>query len=197
MKEVLKKMDWSKTFLVPLTGLKAQEDYEMKSYLYWRDYSIHDYKLILSYSYDDIEEFTKWCHINVFPILDKKGYLLENYDVEGRSIFILDMSEWAMDIQMFILGKYSKFSKEAKTLIRKYHLDKNGIIDASIYGVIFPYEHLKILEGKTFLEYISSHYGLDQEEVFKVGEGGSIYDKMSETLLTDVEELCQTDVKAW
>lgn len=196
--EVLREGYWSKAdaFLLPLTGLKKTENYEMRSYLFWRDYEIHNYNLILCFSYENLEEFTEYCKKEVFPILDKHGYILENYDIEGRSIFVLDMSEWAMDIQMFILGKYSKMTEAAKIRIRDFHLVK-GVIKAYLYGVIYPNEKLKTLGNDTFMEYVAKYYDIDMEDMKKLGETGSIYDRTEETLLTDVEELCQTDVKAW
>lgn len=192
--EYIRKADM---FLLPLTGLKKDNNYDIKAYLFWRDYSIHDYKLILCFSYENLEEFTEYCRKNIFPVLDKKGYILENYDVEGRSIFILDMSEWAMDIQMFILGKYSKLSREAKEKIKEYHKSPKGSIAASIYGIINPTMVIESLDNKSFMEYIALYYDLDLEELKKMGETGSIYDRMSETLITDVEELCKTGIETW
>ena len=94
MINVLKKENWSDAFLLPLTGLKKDNDFEMRSHLFWNQYNIHDYKLILTFSCDDYAGLMKYCNSHVFRTLDKKGYLLENYDIQGRCIFILDMSEW-------------------------------------------------------------------------------------------------------
>jgi hypothetical protein len=57
----------------------------------------------------------------VFPILDKKGYVIENYDSIGRSIFVLDMSEWALDIEQFLQSRYSQLSREGKECIEDFH----------------------------------------------------------------------------
>jgi hypothetical protein len=69
MIEVLKSEYWSKAdaFLLPLTGLKKEQPYELNSYLFWKDYSVKDYKLILSFSYEDYETFVTWCRDRCVP----------------------------------------------------------------------------------------------------------------------------------
>lgn len=195
MVEILKKEYWSKAdaFLLPLTGLSKSEKYEVASYLYWGEFSIDDFKLILTYRHDNQEQFLTYCREHIFPILDKKNYLVESYDMGNRSIFILDISEWALDIQMLLAGKYSKFSREAKKEIEKYHLFNGNKVPIYIYGVLYPNQGLKLLDGMTPMEYISEKYEISLQDLQKFGEIGSIYDEMSETLIADVSELCQSD----
>lgn len=190
MVNLLRKENWSDAFLLPLTGLRKDNDFEMRSHLFWNEYNINDYKLIVTFACEDYEALMEHCRTQVFPTLDRKGYLLENYDIQGRSIFILDMSEWAKDIEMFVLGKYSKFSKEAKTMIEKYHTFKKDKILVHIYAALYPNMKMTILDNKTPIEYAAAEYGLDYEVMKKIGEIGSIYDSMSETLITGVESLC-------
>lgn len=192
MVDVLLKEYWSKAdaFLLPLTGLPRTSKFGVKSYLFWNECSIHDYKLIVSYDCEDYYHLLKYLKQEVFPVLDKNGYLLENYDIQGRSIFVLDMSEWAMDIQMFVLGKYSKMSKSAKALIEDYHIFNGDQIPVHIYAVMYPTLEMDLLGKKDAIDYISENYMLDVREVRKIGEIGTIYDRMTETLLTSVEELC-------
>lgn len=186
---------WSKAdaFLLPLTGLPRTNVFGMRSYLFWNEYNIHDYKLIISYDCEDYESLIIYLRREVFPILDKKGYLLENYDIQGRSIFVLDMSEWAMDIQMFLAGKYSKFSKEAKTLVEDFHTFNENEIPVHIYAVIYPTLEMTLLNDKNAIDYIVEMYKLDINEIKKIGEIGTIYDVFSETLITNIEELCHDD----
>lgn len=194
MINVLRKENWSDAFLLPLTGLKSDTKFEIRSHLFWNEYTINDYKLILTFSCDNYEEMVNYCRSYVFPVLDKKGYLLENYDVMGRSIFILDMSEWAKDIEMFILGKYSKFSKEAKNIIEKFHTygSGRGKLSVHIRSTLYPNLPQGILGGKTAIEYVAAEYGLGEhlEEMKKIGEIGSIYKEINETLLTEITEIC-------
>ena len=50
MIELLQKEYYSKAdvFLLPLTGIKRQEDVKIESFLFWREYSIEDYKLTVT-----------------------------------------------------------------------------------------------------------------------------------------------------
>lgn len=196
MVQVLKRDYWSRAdaFLLPLTGLNKNETYEMRSYLFWNEYTIDDYKLMVTFSYDDeYDKFVNYCRNYIFPVLDRKGYLVENYDILGRSIFILDMSEWAMDIQMFMSARYSKFSLEAKNAIEKYHTFNGNQIDISVYSVLYPNKKISLLGEKTPIEYVAENYDLNLADLKSIGEIGSVYDEMSETLLTDINEICQSD----
>ena len=55
MIEVIKKVPkgeyWSKSeaFLLPLTGMAKSQKYPVRSYLFWRDYTIENYQLIIEY----------------------------------------------------------------------------------------------------------------------------------------------------
>ena len=183
-KDLLKQENWGDAFLLPLTGLKKDPSFEMRSHLFWDEYNINDYKLILTFTSDDVERLNTYCSSKIFPILDKKGYLLESYDIGNKSIFILDMSEWAKDIEMFIMGKYSKFSKDAKILIEKYHTYNKVKIPIHIYAALRPNEKMEFLDNKTPLEYVSMTYGLDLDLLKSVGETGTLFMKEKETLVT-------------
>ena len=191
MVDIIFKDYWSRSeaFLLPLTGLKKKYDFEMKSYLFWNSYSIEDYKLMVVFHYEDYDKFVAFCREEIFPILDSSILLEENYDYHDRAIFILDMSEWAFDIDMFLYGKYSKMSKEAKTLITQFHR-KDGKIKCYLYSAMYPNEEQSILNNVSAIDYIVNHYDLDPEEMHKIGEVGGLYDRNEETLLTHIEQLC-------
>lgn len=188
--EVIKKVPegqyWSKSenFLLPLTGLSKSHKFPIKTYLFWRDYSIEDYQLIVVFSYDKYEEFLVYCNRIVFPILDKNLYCIESYDFDKEGIFILDLSEWALDIEMFLKGKYSKFSRDAKEKIVEYHtyFDKGAKIPIEVSVVIEPNVKYGLLGGVTALEYVSDKYGIPYEHIKEIGELGNIYEKEKETL---------------
>ncbi len=182
MINVLKKLNWSDAFLLPLTGLRKDDKFDMRSHLFWNEYNINDYKLILTFSCDDYHGMLDYCKNNVFPILDKKGYLSESYDIDGKCIFVLDMSEWAKDIEMFILGRYSKFSKVAKNIIEKFHTKRNGDIPISIKAPLYPNMEMLILGNRTPIEYVAAEYELNLSEMKRLGEIGSIYNAVNETL---------------
>lgn len=190
MIELLKKDYSSKadSFLLPLVGLKRESKYEMKSYLFWKDNSIEDFKLTIVYKWKNYEDFLQYCRKEVFPILDKKGYLIESYDTKDSTIFVLDISEWAIDINMFLSGKYSKFSKEAKNLIQKYHLFNKNQISINVYSTLFPDTKVDLLEKLTPIEYVSKYYEININDLLDIGEIGSIYIRENETLSCEVHE---------
>jgi len=186
MVEILKGAYWSKSeaFLLPLTGLSRTQKYQMTSFLYWEDYSIDNFQLILRFKHDNLVEFVKYCRKTVFPILDSGGYLIEIYDFENETVMVLDMSVWGMDIEMFLRGKYSKMSRDAKDMITEYHTfyDRGPKILIEISAALEPTQKFSALGGVSALEYAADNYGLDLAELKKVGELGGIFDKEKETL---------------
>lgn len=184
MINVLKKENWSNAFLLPLTGIKRDTKFSKETHLFWNEYSINDYKLMLTLTYEDKRDFLEYCRGYMFPVMDKKGYLLESYDFKDKSIFVLDMSEWAKDIEMFIVGKYSKFSEEAKKIIKKYHITVGkevDIIPIHILAALYPNDYMEAL-NTTPIEYVAAEYDLDLHDLKRVGEIGSIFTKDKETL---------------
>jgi hypothetical protein len=189
MVEVLKDHYWSKSeaFLVPLTGLSKTQKYPMDSFLYWDDYSIDNFQLILRFKHDSREEFLKYCRKTVFPILDSQGHLIESYDFKDETIMILDISIWGMDIEMFLRGKYSKMSKDAKDRITEYHtfFDRGPKILIEILAALEPNQKYAMLGGQTAIEYVAENYGLPLDQLRSVGELGGMFDKEQETLIIE------------
>lgn len=186
MIELLKSEYWSKSeaFLLPLTGLTRTQKYKLESYLFWENYSIEDYYLTIKFTYDNYDEFVDYCKRMVFPALDRSGYLVESYDFGNETVFVLNISEWAKDIEMFLIGKYSKMSRDAKDAIVEYHTfyDKGSKIMIEIQAAIEPNIKYDVLEKMTPIEYVAENYGLPYEELKKGGEVGGIYNKEKETL---------------
>lgn len=198
MIQVLKKDYWSRAdaFLLPLTGLDKDDRFEVKSYLFWNEYSIHNYNLILTFAGENHEELIPYCRKHIFPTLDRSGYLVECYDVAGRCIFVLDMSEWAEDIEIFIRGKYSKLSPTAIKAIKRFHKFNSKYIPIHIYAIIHPDKEMELLDGLSPIEYICQDYtyGLNIEDVRKLGEVGTLYDEMQETLITEITQICHSEI---
>lgn len=193
MVEVLKGEYWSKSeaFLVPLTGLTRTQKYPLKSFLFWNEYSIEDYFLILKFIYDDYEDFMKYSRRVIFPTLDKSGYLIESYDFEKETVFVLDISEWALDIEMFKAGKYSKMSKAAKELVNNYHTfyDKGPKILIEVAAALDPNARFPVLGNMTAIEYVAENYMLDLGMLKALGELGGIYNEKEETLVIKEKEV--------
>lgn len=195
MLEIWKKQQWSKgdAFILPLTGLSRNDKYNLKSYLFWNENSIFDFKLTITV--DNIEGASEYCKKTLIPVLDKFGYLLECYENAERIIYVLDISEWAMDIHMFTIGKYSRFSNDAKKLIETYHFYEKRKVPLDIAAFLYPNRIMELLDKQTPIEYCAFNYNLDLDELRKVGEVGSLYDKFTETLLTDITTICNNDIK--
>lgn len=190
MIEILKGNYWSKSeaFLLPLTGLSKTHKYDLRTYLFWNEYSIEDYYLIVKFSWANYEEFLAYCRRVVFSVLDKNGYLVETHDFVaeegGETVLILSISEWALDVEMFLKGKYSRMSRDAKDTITEFHTfyDKGPKIMIEISASLEPNAKYSMLGNLTAIEYVADNYGLDLAELKKIGELGGIYDKEKETL---------------
>lgn len=185
MIELLKSEYWSKSdaFLLPLTGLSRTQKYKLESYLFWEKYSIEDYYLTIRFTYDNYDEFLVYCKKMIFPVLNRYGYLVETYDYGNQTVMVLNIADWAMDIEMFLKGKYSKFSKDAKDSIYEYHtyFDRGPTILIGIKASLYPNTKSDVL-GMTPIEYVAENYELSLEELKKIGEVGGIYNKDKETL---------------
>lgn len=181
--------EWSNEFLLPLTGLRKTGEYSINSYMFWKENSTNDYKLVITLEGARYEDLLEYSRKTIFPILDKKGYLLESYDIDGMIVYILDMSEWAWDIDRFIEGKYSKLSSEAKKLIERYHTNSKNQISLQLVAILYPNKPQALLDKKTPLQYAAESYGFNLNDMEKIGELGSLYNELDETLITDVNDL--------
>lgn len=187
MVEILKSGYWSKSyaFLLPLTGISRTQKYPMTTYLFWEDYSIENYNLMVKFTYDNYGEFVEYCRKVIFPIWDRNGYIVESHDFDKATVFILDISEWASDIQMFLVGKYSRMSRDAKDTIQEFHIFYNkgeAQLEIEIAATLDPLKKHDILEGMNSLEYVAEYYGLPLPELQKLGEIGGIYNRKEESL---------------
>ena len=53
--EIFRSQYWSKSeaFLLPLTGISRILKYPFETFLFWDDYSIENYNLMVTFTYDD------------------------------------------------------------------------------------------------------------------------------------------------
>lgn len=182
------------TLLLPLTGIPKDSRLTVGSFLFWRDYSIFEYNIIITIDFDEsISEIKRKLDTIIIPALDKNAPIREVYEIGKRLILVLDMSYWMSDINHFLNGKYSKISDKAKAIIKNYHSDNNGVIGHFLWCILYPNKKSSFLGDKTPIEYASQEYGFDYYELSKVGEIGNKYDKTAETLFTEVDELCHID----
>lgn len=187
---------WSKSeaFLLPLTGLSKSQKYTMNSFLFWDDYSIENYNLIIRFIHDDYDEFINYFNKLIAPTLDKNGYAIEMHDFHGESILILDMSQWAIDINLFLEGKYSKISIAARKIIMEYHSywrDGSKKVPLHISSALTPYRKMDFLDGLSPVEYIcrKDTYGFDRDIIDQIGEIANLYDRSNETLVIEPDKM--------
>ncbi len=108
----------SSSFLYPLTGVLRNKKYDPKTYLYWMEENIEDFKLIVLYEVDINDENFKSYEAK-FIINNER--IVNCYIVEEGIVYIFDLcSTWANDVAWFLEGKYSKFSEGAKRMIKRY-----------------------------------------------------------------------------
>lgn len=159
MIEIFKKEYWSKSkaFLLPLTGIKKTDDFDITTYVKWGDYSIDNYQLVVKVEYGHrYPEFQEYLKENVLAHRD--AFAREVYDFEGFSVLIFDLSEWSQDVEKFIQGQYSKMSLTAKKVIQDFHIFGNNQINITIWACLFPLSRDPLIEDMTAVDYVIEHY---------------------------------------
>lgn len=192
MLEIIQTEYWSKSkaFILPLTGVPRTKTFAIDSYLFWDDYSIEDYILTVRMEYGHrYEDFLAFLTLHFFQT-GRKGHITQSFDFEGFSILIFDISEYAFDIEQFLKGKYSKFSKEAKDVIRTYHRKGKEGLPANIYACLYPFIEADEFEKMTPIAYVAKYYGFPEKDLKELGELCSIFDSEKETLHVDIN-ICE------
>lgn len=196
--DVLLNSYWSKSdaFLLPFTGMKKVEEFDVGAFMFWENYTIEDYKLIVKIEYgcryDEFETYLKE------RLLVESNKVIQVYPYEGFSIFIFDIADWYEDIETLLNGKYSMFTRKAKDTIERYHMyyeDGKPQVDINIFTCLYPNSKESVLDGMTAIDYVIKNYimvgtpsKLDLETAKIMKSGGqvcSIYDKKEETLVLD------------
>jgi|TARA_R100000084_G_scaffold109439_1_gene76827 hypothetical protein len=109
----------SKVFLYPLLGIKKGEEFvPVETYISWDGlYTENDYKYIVVYNCDKDLKF------KLFEDRVLKSHKLLEFATEiekDRHIYVFDYSKFNHDFDMFINGRYSKFSTPTKNKVLKY-----------------------------------------------------------------------------
>lgn len=132
----------SKVFLYPLLGIKKGENFvPAETYICWdKLYDVNDYKFIIIYESERNERY------KLFEdrILKKHAHLELSIDLSNnKQLCVFDYSKYKHDYEMFVLGKYSKFSINTKNKILKY-FGKVGKISDYIKSFLNPEEYHEI-----------------------------------------------------
>lgn len=171
----------SYNFLWPLTGFGKWMDFKPeKTYCYWRDENIEDYKLISYFKesgnrFDDFEK----------NVILRKDQLSNCYKVKDGMVYVFDLVQWANDIGEFLEGRYSQFSGEAKAKILRYHNISND-------RVIYPGRPVYMgLYPEYFFKAVAEELGENEEVLKSVGELIPKFKTEEETLVMDITLNCE------
>jgi len=160
----------SYTFLYPLLGFKRTRDPRpVQVYVHWpEEFPDDERKLVCIYQKEDTDQ---WLTFEKNKLMT---HTLLDYVVplcDGRVAYIFDMNPSAYDYDLFIQGKYSKFSQNAKRHLSDY------------YGIHTPewaYVESFIFPKKYFKDYAEMLL-IDVATLQEVGELCDKYNKEKET----------------
>lgn len=159
----------SKAFLYPILGFARNEIFRPQgSYLLFQQHTIANNELIVYYKHhrEALYENFERQRITDHP------RLRACYMVPDGSVFVFDIVDYAGDVQHFLTGEYSKFSKSLKAIILKYFGDTieplsprpNRLTHATLYPELYQELVAKQLGvPKENLTELASKYDLDKE----------------------------------
>lgn len=132
----------SKVFLYPILGIAKKSSIQVKNtYISWGDaYKEADQKLILQYEDVNTEAFEAF---KDKVLLTSPLYETHITTPDYQGIFVFDMSVLVKDWELFINGKYSRFSKILKDGILKYYGSKSPEYDY-VRSYLYPSEYFHI-----------------------------------------------------
>ena len=169
----------SKVFLYPLLEIKKGIRYvPIETYISWDNvYNLDDTKFICLYDAKDDEKYRRFEETYL-----TSHRLFEEYHrpEEDKHLYVYDFSKFKHDLEMFTLGKYSKFTLKTKEKISQFFGDIGTIADY-IESYINP-------EG--FHELYAEHLGVPVNAIEQVYELCSKPDIDKENLkltLTEVD----------
>jgi hypothetical protein len=162
----------SKAFLFPLLGLpKFALTFEIETYLVLDNIvSLEDVNIVCKIKHNDSEDF----FIYEKKYIDKSRYLVDKFENKElkETIYIFSLEDYREDYTNFLNGKYSKFSKDSKSIIKKYYtLYKNELDHFNSY-----------LNPSDFLNLYTNLLNVDMDVLKEVGELCDKYDLNKETL---------------
>lgn len=180
---------WSRadTLFFPLLGISKNKVFNPNSYLFWNEYSIENYHLILEFNHSENSYIQSFINL-----INKNTPILEIYEVHDRIIMIVDLSTYAEDVDKILKGKYSRISNEAKGYIKSFNKEYvNGehVISQYLYAAINPKDACSAFNNKSPIEFVSEQLGLDLEIMQENGEVAGLYDRMSETLIVELSDI--------
>jgi hypothetical protein len=160
----------SYTFLYPMLGFKRTKDPRpLQVYLHWsEEFPDEERKLVCIYQKEDTDQWTNF-EKNKLMTHSMLDYVVPLCD--GRIAYIFDMNPVTNDYNLFLQGKYSKFSNNAKMHLSDYygiHTSEWVYVESFIFPKKYFKQYAEILE-------------VDVKILQDVGELCDKYDKEKET----------------
>lgn len=163
----------SKAFLFPLLELpKFALTSKIETYLVLNNViNLEDINIVCKIKYDDLQDF----YIYEKKYIDKSRYLIDKFENKKleETIYVFSLDAYRQDYNNFLNGKYSKFSKDSKNIIKKYYvLHKN------------EFDHIhSYLDPSEFLNVYTDLLNINVDILKEVGELCDKYDLEKETLI--------------
>lgn len=168
----------SKNFLYPILGYKRNETYKCQSFLFFHQHSVLNGELITLFPNNGDALYHNYEANSIAPHPLLRGC----YEVPGASVYIFDISGYSDDIQHFLCGEYSKFSKSLKKKILIYMDDSIDVTTPAPgrfnHAVLFPELYRKL---------VAEELGVN---VKNLTELAPIYDSDKETLDIENFQIC-------
>jgi hypothetical protein len=160
----------SYTFLYPLLGFKRTKDPRpVQVYLHWpEEFSDEERKLVCIYQKEDTDQ---WVNFEKNKLMTHSMFDYVVPLCDGRIAYIFDMNPVANDYDLFLQGKYSKFSNNAKMHLSDYY---------GIHTSEWVYVESFIFPKKYFKQY-AEILMVEVEMLQEVGELCDKYNKEKET----------------
>lgn len=185
----LKYYSKSKNFLYPILGYSRNETYKCQTYLFFHHHSIVNGELMALFPNEGEQLFRNYemGRIATHPLL--RGC----YEVPRANVYIFDISGYATDIQHFLCGEYSKFSKSLKKKILTFMDDDIDRVapapERFSHAVLFPEAYRQLVADQQLhcsvksLTELASLYDADRETLEIENFHSCGYMNMNETTL--------------
>lgn len=175
----------SKSFLYPILNFsRTKELFRPETYLFFHHHSILDGELTVFYHNDGGVLYKNF----EMQRLADHPLLVGCYTVPEGTVYIFDIAAHSEDIQHFLCGQYSKFSKGLKKTILRYFGDDiepmQPMPNRHAHAVLFPDEYRKFVAKDL------------EVSVKSLTELAPIYDLEKETLNIEHFDHCNTTIES-
>lgn len=175
--------------------LQIGNKFEYNCYLYWKseegeDYGIgiDNFQVMVLFLQEEDATFEKYKQ----DVILKSNKLVSCYSTKLGTIFVFDLMEkWGDDVFQMLQGKYSRFSGEAKKLIRNFYNDFEPI-SKPLVPKLDKTKHMlhMAFHPDLYFEVVGEDIGVHPDSLARVGELMNKIEKDRETLCANIEDDC-------